>query len=499
LAALALALLFTVATFRSISPSSDLWDYSQEARQLARGEGFTSLYSYPAHISPNEQPPFRVRWRMPLYAVRGAMTLKAGVSLPLGYLLAVAQARALLVALVFLLGAHLASPRAGAIAAATALASPILLDSFSPGMSQVPAAALAVLVWLLLLRWRGASTALLAAVVAAAAWHLRAETVLMVPLWMLAAARHGHRRRGLMFGATYWLLCVPWLIHLWRTTGSPLPIAFPWTLLYTPDYPGYASVRSYGAALPSGIAHALSHPITFAARWIKDVLGFGLDLLSGVGPIAVGLATAGVLLRDARDRYASLRSTILLALAIAVQIAAFSALQRSPRFLVPMVPLAAVIIGVAAAPALDRICGRRLQHVLIALLIAERALTIAFQTRDARHRFPPLPVETATALNSAAAAWPRDQLILSDVPDWVAWYADRPALFLPLSRDLPAVQRDHPTTAIFLSPEARARNAADGDTAWVGILDRCEPIPGFSGPVSLPGGARLYERRAAPP
>lgn len=499
LAALALALLFTVATFRSIPPSSDLWDYSQEARQLARGEGFTSLYTYPAQLRANDQPPFPVRWRMPLYAVRGAMTLKAGVSLPLGYLLAVAQTHAILVALVFLLGAHLASPRAGAIAAATTMASPILLDSFSPGMSQVPAAALAVLVWLLLLRWRGAATALIAGVAAAAAWHLRAETVLMVPLWIFAAARSGHRRRGLMFGATYWLLCAPWLIHIWRTTGSSLPISFPWTLLYTPDFPGYASVRSYGAALPSGIAYALSHPLTFAVRWLKDVLGFGLDLLGGLGPLAIGLGITGLLLREARDRYAPLRSTILLALAIAVQIAVFSALQRSPRFLVPAVPLAAVIIGVAAAPVLDRICGRRAQHLLIALLIAERALTVAFQTREARHRSPPLPAETAAALNSAAAAWPRDQLILSDVPDWVAWHADHPALFLPLSRDLAAIQRDHPVNAIFLSPDARARNAADGDTSWVGILDRCEPIIGFSGPAPLPGGARLYVRRAAPP
>jgi hypothetical protein len=272
-------------------------------------------------------------------------------------------------------------------------------------------------------------------------------------------------------------------------------------LLYTPEYPGYSSARSYGVPLPGAIPYVLAHPATFAVRWIKVSLGYGLDLLGGLGPLAVGLAIAGLLLRDPRDRYGWLRVAMPLAVAIAIQIAAFSALERSPRFLAPVVPLACVIIGIAAAPALDRICGRRAQAAVIALLIALGALTVAFQTREAPRRFPPLPKEAAAALNSAAAAaaWPRDQLILSDVPDWVAWHADRPALLLPLSRDLAAVERDHPVAAIFLSPAARERNAADGDTAWVGLIDRCQPPAGFIGPASLPGGARLYVRSPARP
>ncbi|HLQ66858.1 MAG TPA: hypothetical protein VK123_06455, partial [Candidatus Limnocylindrales bacterium] len=421
-------------------------------------------------------------------------------SLPLGYLLVIAQAHALLVALVFLLGVHLASPRVGAIAAATAMACPLLLDAFSPGMSQVPAATLAALAWLILLRWRGAGTAVLAAIPAAAAWYLRGESILMAPLWVWVAGRE-RPRRGILFLATYLLLCAPWPLHLLGATGAASSVQGNPMLLYTPEYPGYSSTRSYGVPLPGAIPYVLAHPATLAVRWLKDSLGFGLDLLGGLGPLAVGLGIAGLLLRDPRDRYGWLRVTMPFAAAIAIQIAAFSALERSPRFLVPAVPLACVITGIVAAPALDRICGRRAQAALIALLIAFGALTVAFQTREAPRRFPPLPEEAASALNSAATsgAWPRDQLILSDVPDWVAWHADRPALLLPLSRDLAAVVRDHPVAAIFLSPAARERNAADGDTAWVGLLDRCEPPTGFNPPASLPGGARLYVRSPARP
>jgi hypothetical protein len=497
LAALAFALLFTAATFRTISPSSDLWDYSQEARQLARGQGFTSLYTYPTHLGPDESPPFPVRWRQPLYAARGAMVLNVGGPLPLGYFLVVAQSHAALVAFVFLLGAHLASARAGAIAAAAAMASPLFLDAFSPGMSQVPVAALSVLVWLLLLRGRGTGIAVVAAIVAAAAWYLRGESILMAPLWAWVAGR-GNPRRGVVFAAAYIVLCAPWPLWLQSATGAASSIQGNPMLLYTPEYPGYSSARSYGHALPAALPYVLAHPATFAARWIKDVLGFGLDLLGGLGPIAWGLAMAGLLLRDPRGRYEPLRPTIPFAIAIALQIAAFAALERSPRFLVPIAPLVCVMIGIAAAPALDRLCGRRAVAALFALLIAERALTVAFQTREAPRRFPPIPAATATALASATAESRAPALILTDVPDWVAWHLDKPAVLLPMSRDLAAIERDHPVSAIFLSSAARARNVADGDTSWVGIIDRSEPIPGFRGPEPLPDGARMYVRSPAP-
>lgn len=496
LVALLFAILFSAATYRSIAPSSDLWDYSQEARQVARGQGFTSLYTYPTHLGPTDRPPFPVRWRMPLYAWRGAMMLKSGASLPLGYFLIVAQSHAALVALVFLLGAHFASRRAGHVAAATAVACPLFLDAYSPGMSQVPVAAISLFVWLLLLRWRGAVTAMLAALFAAGAWYLRGESLLMAPLWAWAAGR-ARWSRGVIFGALYLLLCAPWPIYLSQTTGHASSIQGNPMLLYTPEFPGYSSTRSYGVAMPAVLPYVLAHPAAFAVRWVKDALGFGLDLLGGLGPIAIGLAMAGLLLREARERYASLRPTIPFLIAIALQIAAFAALERSPRFLVPVAPLACVMIGIAAAPALDRLCGRRALQALFALLILERALTIAFQTREAPRRFPPLPAATAAALNRAASdgGWARERLIASDVPDWVAWHADRSALLLPLSRDLARVERDHPLAAIFLSPDARARNVADGDTAWVGVIDRGVAIEGFAGPVFLPGGARLYVRR----
>jgi hypothetical protein len=482
---------FAFATYPNVSPASDVWDYAQEAKQLARGEGFTSLYTYPTHLGP-DSPPFPVRWRMPLYAALGAGLLKLGVSLPTGYFAIGIVSHALLVALLFLLATHLHSARAGAIAAAAAIASPLLLDPYSAALSQLPAAALAVGVWLLLLRGTGILSACGAALLAAAAWYMRGESLLMVPVWIWAASSGGRPRRGTAFALLYAALCAPWLIALRTSVGAAAPIQGNPMLLYTAEYPGYSSARTYGIALPGMLDYAIRHPAALLWRFAKDAAGYAVDLLWGLGPIAVGLGIAGLLLREANARWRSLAPALPLLVAAAIQIAAFSLLERSPRFLVPAVPLVCVALGIAAAPSLDRFCGRRMVVAIFALLVLERAATLAFETREAERRFPPPPKALAAELAAHFKAIPRDALIWTDVPDWIAWHLDRPALLLPLWRQIERVAADHPAASIFLSPDARARNLSDGETEWVRVIDRGESIPNWDGPQILSEGARLY-------
>ncbi len=490
---LAAGLIFAHAALPHIAPASDLWDYSQEARQLARGEGFTSLYTYPVFLG-HDAPPFPVRWRMPLYAVLGALLLKLGVALPAGFLYFGAVAHALLVALTYWLGAKLSSSRVGSWAAACAIVCPLLLDFYNPGMSQAPAAVLDLAVWILLLGSGGAAAAGLAGVAAAGAWHLRGETLLFVPVWLWVAARP-RQARALVFLGVCAALCLPWLIASHRgggaIQGNPM-------LLYTSQYPGYSSSRTLGSALPGMFEYVSHHPGAFAVRVLKDIAGYVLDLLDGVGLMALGVAAAGLVIGGARRMGTGLRPHAPLLAAIALQILAMSALERSPRFLVPVVPLVFVLLAIAAAPALARVARNRALAALLLVVILERGTRVAYQRGDALRRFPPAPAATAAAIADQARGWPRAGLVLSDAPDWVSWRLDRPALLLPLRSQLDSLVAARPVAAIWLSPAARQRNLADKDTAWVGAMDRGERLPGFSGPEGLPGGSRVYVRETAP-
>jgi hypothetical protein len=488
---------FAHAALPGIAPASDLWDYSQEARQLARGQAFTSLYTYPVFLG-QEQPPFPVRWRMPLYAALGALLLRLGIALPAGFLYLGAVVHAVLVALTYWLGARLSRRRAGVWAAAGAFACPLLLDFYNPGMSQSLAAVLGVVVWLLLLGERGALAGALAGVAAAAAWYLRGESILFVPVWIWLASRGAGPRwgRAVAFTVVYAALCAPWFLAS-RSGGGTIqgnPM-----LLYTAEYPGYSSSRTLAAHLPGMLGYVSAHPVAFALRFVKDMAGYGIDLIDGLGPIALLVAIGGVVTMGNRQTRATLRGLAPFLVAIALQIVAMSALERSPRFLVPVLPLVFVILGVLAGPALAQVTRRETFIAMVLALVLERTVRVAYQRGDALRRFPPAPADTAPRLGARARSWPTGALVLSDAPDWVSWHLDRPALLLPLRAQLDSLVATRPVAAIWLSPGARARNVADRDTAWVGAMDRGEGLSGFSGPDTLPGGSVLYVVRSDGP
>jgi hypothetical protein len=262
--------------------------------------------------------------------------------------------------------------------------------------------------------------------------------------------------------------------------------------------------------MPGPLQFVVAHAGWFALRYVKDVAGYVVDFLGGLGPVAIGLLFAVVLVRGGRGaaqgpgrpaeaRVVPARYALPLALAIPLQILVLSALERSPRFLVPVIPIACIWIGCLAGPILADRLSRKLLLAWFAGLLLERGAALAFQRSEALRREPPLPRALSTALAPRAAGWPRGALVLSDVPDWVAWNLDRPALLLPLRRDLPRVTRDQRVAALLLSPRARARNEADRDEGWLASIEGAAPIPGYRGPETLPGGARLYTREEAAP
>jgi hypothetical protein len=392
---------------------------------------------------------------------------------------------------------------AGAAAAACALLCPLFLDSYNPGMSQTLAAALGLGVWLIALGGASWGGTFLAAMAAAAAWYLRGESVLFAPLWAWAIARApgrggktDARHSGLGYAAAflvvYAALCVPWLAALRIAEGSAAPLQGNPMLLYTHEYPGYSSTRSLGASLPGPLAYVLGNAGSFALRYLKDLAGYIVDLIGGLGPVAVALCVAGAVGGVVRIL------PLPLALAIPWQVLALSALERGPRFLVPVAPIACAAIGVAGASLLASPRARRFLLAIVGALVVERAATLAYQWTDARRKEPPLPVALARALAPRARAGPREALLLTDVPDWAAWHLDRPALLLPLSGDLNRITSARAVSGILLSPLARARHVSDADTGWVKVIDRGDSIPGFDRPEALPGGARWYARARSP-
>src|SRR5205814_803024 len=155
------------------------------------------------------------------------------------------------------------------------------------------------------------------------AWYLRGESMLFVPLWLWVAARPSPEvsprwSRAFVFLLVYVALCLPWLFVL-RHQGFMIlsPI-----LLYSAQFPGYSSSRTFGAQLPSMVEYVARYPTSFAIRVAKDLFGYTLDLLDGIGPVALGLAFAGIALRRFVLSRSAIRRYLPLLIAIALQLLA---------------------------------------------------------------------------------------------------------------------------------------------------------------------------------
>src|SRR6185503_9384565 len=131
-----------------------------------------------------------------------------------------------------------------------------------------------------------------------------------------------------------------------------------------------------GAHLPGMFEYVASHPGAFALRFVKDVAGYVLDLLDGLGPIAVGAAFLGVAIAGVHEVRVIARRQAPFLLAIALQIFAMSALERSPRFLVPVLPLLFVLLADLAGPALEKITRREAWVALLLVVMLERGVHV---------------------------------------------------------------------------------------------------------------------------
>src|SRR5256885_8238183 len=128
-----------------------------------------------------------------------------------------------------------------------------------------------------------------------------------------------------------------------------------------------------------------------------------------------------------------------LLIAIAWQILAMSALERSPRFLTPVLPLACVVLGIAAAPGLARLARRRALIAVFTAIVLERGANVIYQRGDAHRRFPPVGPATESVLAERIRGWPPAGPVLSAAPHWAPRAPQRPAPFLSPLRQLHAV------------------------------------------------------------
>ncbi len=265
---------------------------------------------------------------------------------------------------------------------------------------------------------------------------------LFVPVAAVVTLSQPSRRRAHLLACLLGLLLFvgPWLVRDWRVTGRPLGATRSRVLAEATDrYPQTTLYRVPVEQAPTSLGFLRTRPREVAKKTVQN---FGAleakfpAVLEGALLLLLGLAIFADLGRRAayRVRWALLSGAALLILNLAVGDSRFDQLYA---FLGVV-----AVLGVGAFVRLvkARSFSPRAQALLLAALLAvgsaQLLMTIALRVR-------PLTPDRQS-LTYLREQVPADALILTDEPWAVAWYAKRPALWLPME---PGPDEQERTTA----------------------------------------------------
>jgi 4-amino-4-deoxy-L-arabinose transferase-like glycosyltransferase len=333
-----------------VPPYSDTWDYLQLGRQIATGQGFTSLFSYPLFLpwSGDSSPAdghFPLLWRPPIYPmlVAGSFALTGGPSAwapvllqALGYLLAILAT--------YLLVLEFTGRRWALLGGLVVALSPPLIGLEEPGIATTLYGALLVFAVRAVLRADTRGKAALAGATFGLLALLRGEAVLFLPamMWLLWAGDRGDRERRIwLFLVAAVLVSVPWILRTWIVSGRPFFGTSSLLFIETTDFPAWTSSRSVDTLSRSALLWALSEPVQVGWKSLKNLYHYLTQALLLPLPALAPFvwAAAGRLTRVGRE--SAWCSAILIALGLTILV--LSPLEYAPRLLVPFIPLLTVV------------------------------------------------------------------------------------------------------------------------------------------------------------
>lgn len=440
---------------RPFAQQTDYAWFLDVARHLLDGRGLTSNMIYPAFLYPGsaehlDRQPFISNPPLPLLLLAGAMAVLGPNEVS---------------------GAGYGFFSYLALVGATALAASVLTRDLR---TVVPSAALVALEPRVLEHSLLAGTDLLFAAVsvllltfAARATMRPTKTSLATSALALAFAE------GVRFTAVAFLpaICIVlWLYvrrvlpviaivaafviayGLFAAGGDPSRVGGVLAVQRTSLYPGDSSQGTLDSITVGLIAE---RPGPFIEKWLSNLRTNLQEIARAATPYAVGASLlAGVMLWRLRTWRPIL---LFLVLSLGTTVVLTTVTQTGARLYLPFVPFAFLLI--VAACVSDLRLGRLALAIMALLVITSSVLDMGAAFRRQHEREARFADVAAIAAELRARAGPRDWTA-TDLPEEMAWRADRPVLRLPNDRDtLSRIEERHRRVDFVLLTTERIHSA----------------------------------------
>jgi hypothetical protein len=410
-------------------PLDDTWEYGVVARSLIAGHGFRTQVIHPPLWSLRDSAgtvPLLIHG--PLLPLALAPRIRIFGPLALDWVPVLAAELALLAAFFTyrIAARHFGAP-AGAAAALLWIAAPLTLRAVHHDIALCAGAALLMLALDLVLQTRRMST--LAGLALGLGYLARPELLLAAPV---VAALCGRAWWRVTIG--FVAFATPWWLHNAAATGAPLfNLSSYLAIGYWDGRPGLTVLRDFAlppAEWPRAVAAALP---SLPAKWL-DFFPHAVKRALLAPTAATGwLALAGLAaaLRAPETR----RPALALAWLGAIPVAVMTVTLYDSRYLTPFLPLwtIAATLGARTLAAALPAWGQQPRVWLAALAVLalpEVVPAVRAGEREARMLERRLVFERASLATFTLGVATRRELLFSDEPDFAAWTAERPVVWV---------------------------------------------------------------------
>ncbi|MBI4830478.1 MAG: glycosyltransferase family 39 protein [Candidatus Lindowbacteria bacterium] len=408
--------------------SNDEAHYSQLARNLSSGHGFTTKAITPIDLAidprVDDHPDY---WRAPLYPlILGIAYLFMGPK-EYGGVLVSGLFFILLAPMLYLFGRRLSERAIGISAAAIALALPQMWDYSLHALTEMSFAFLLVC---LLYSIYARANPFVTGLVFGLCYLNRYNALFYVPviIWFFAVVdKYTWRRMG-MFAAGAFVVSAPWLIRNTALTGNPLfSLQNYMPAMFTTTYPGYTVYASFD---PISVAATLrDHPWDVLSKYARGLNYLTGEIPSLTHPVIMLLFVGGALALHAPRRKRFLQYAFFIMMIIQLHLVALAVSPVEPliRHFVPFIPVI-VIFAVFAFEQLVRLVPRpRTQRFLTAAMVVVVITTSVNKGRnidcEPMHAVSEQEIEYIKRLGSGP--------VVTDQAWELAWKADRAAIWAP--------------------------------------------------------------------
>jgi hypothetical protein len=468
-------------------------DEAQVARNLSRGEGFTTLLLRPLTLAKVPQieghpdlvnAPLHPLFMSLLFRALGPTTRVASWASGIPFLLTIP--------LVFWLGAR-AFSRKVAVLAVLAVASNLGLLTVASAGTHIALLSLwfTVLAIVLVRLQEGEPRRGLWTVAAAAVCALLYLTdylylAVALPVVVLVAALVPVRRRAvavLTFGVVFGVVCSPWWVRNFLVVRSPFYTASSYeTMMGTRTHAGNTLYRDMNPAPESLAAFALKNPRELYEKARDAAMTLTPAVFTIAGVVMTPFFLVAIMIPLGHVALDRLRLVLYAALVL-LALGTLMVVPDSARLL-PVVPIVTLVAAAFFYQLLDlrlRPLPERLKErwsaVALTLLLLCHGLPVllllapgraADTGQPARLRRACQEANNLTQQYSGGLRTPRQDPVYTDVPWAVAWYADRPAVWLPTTMvDVRrAEQQGGPIRWLLLTPQILLVQEAEKAEYW---------------------------------